>query len=114
MATQKRELESYLHHEAICEAYALNQINIAFGVPFGDFDDVPQIVAQAVQAVNGADPWGNFDEEKRRKKESAAKRYLNNTAISRMTVDRLAVADPQNEIRGWLATISQMMVAGAA
>lgn len=31
-----------------------------------------------------------------------------------MTVDRLAVADPQNEIRGWLATISQMMVAGAA
>lgn len=114
VATQKRELESYLHHEAICEAYALNQINIAFGVPFGDFDDVPQIVAQAVHAVNGADPWGNLDEEKRRKKESAAKRYLNNTAISRMTVDRLAVADPQNEIRGWLATISQMMVAGAA
>jgi energy-coupling factor transporter ATP-binding protein EcfA2 len=112
VVTQKRELESYLHHEAVSEAYAMNRINIVFGAPFSDFDDVPQIVAQAVHAVNGADPWNNLEEEKRRKKESAVKRYLNNTAVSRMTVDRLAVADPQNEIRGWLATISQMMVAG--
>ncbi len=89
----------------------MNQINIAFAAPFGDFDDVPKIVAQAVHAANGADPWDNLDEEKRRKKESAAKRCLNNAAMSRMTLDRLAVTDPQNEIRGWLTTISQMMVA---
>lgn len=110
VATQKRELESYLHHEAISEAYAINQINIAFAAPFSDFDDVPKIVAQAVHEANSADPWADLDEEKRRKKESAVKRCLNNAAISRMNLDRLAATDPQDEIRGWLATISQMMV----
>ena len=111
VATQKRELESYLHHEAISEAYAINQINIAFAAPFSDFDDVPKIVAQAVHEANSADPWADLDEEKRRKKESAVKRCLNNAAISRMNLDRLAATDPQDEIRGWLARISQMMVA---
>lgn len=109
VATQKRELESYIHHEAICEAYAQNQIAINFPGPFADFDDVPSVVAQAVHAVNGDGPWGDIDEEKRRKKESKVKRQLNAAAVRQMTVARLAHTDPNDEIRGWLATISQMM-----
>jgi energy-coupling factor transporter ATP-binding protein EcfA2 len=109
VATQKRELESYLHHEAICEAYAQNQITITFPGPFADFDDVPSMVAQAVHGANGGDPWGSLDDEKRRKKESKAKRLLNSGAVSQMTVARLAQTDPDNEIRGWLATITQMI-----
>ena len=109
VATQKRELESYLHHDAICEAYAQNQITITFPGPFADFDDVPSMVAQAVHGANGGDPWGSLDDEKRRKKESKAKRLLNSGAVSQMTVARLAQTDPDNEIRGWLATITQMI-----
>ena len=109
VTTDKRELESYLHQDAICEAYAQNQIMIALAGPFADFDDVPVIVAEAVHALNGADPWANLDEEKQRKKVSKAKRILNDSAVAQMTVARLAQTDPNNEIRGWLSTIAQMM-----
>ena len=68
------------------------------------------MVAEAVHAANGGDPWAELDEEKRRKKESKAKRQLNGAAVRQMTVERLAQTDPNDEIRGWLTTISQMMV----
>ncbi|WP_299629504.1 ATP-binding protein [uncultured Tateyamaria sp.] len=109
VATQKRELESYLHHEAICEAYAQNQIAITFPGLFADFDDVPSMVAQAVHVASGGAPWATLDDEKRRKKESSAKRQLNGVAVRQMTTARLAQTDPNNEIRGWLATIAEMM-----
>lgn len=112
VATQKRELESYLHHEAISEAYAQNQIALIFDGQFADFDDVPSLVAQAVHAINGGGAWATLDPDKQRKKESAVKRQLNNTAVARMTVDRLAQTDPDDEIRGWLAAIGQMVVTG--
>ena len=111
VATQKRELESYLHHEAICEAYLQNQIAITFPGPFADFDDVPSMVAQAVHVASGGAPWATLDEEKRRKKESSAKRQLNGVAVRQMTTARLAQTDPNNEIRGWLAAITEMMAA---
>ncbi|MEO0915558.1 MAG: ATP-binding protein, partial [Pseudomonadota bacterium] len=47
VATQKRELENYLHHDAIVEAYAQNNVAINFPGQFADFDDVPSMVAQA-------------------------------------------------------------------
>lgn len=109
LATQKRELENYLHHEAICEAYAQNRLAITFPGPFADFDDVPSMVSQAVHEASGGDLWANLDEEKRRKKESRAKRQLNDLAVRKMTVARLAQTDPHDEVRGWLATITQMM-----
>lgn len=114
VATQKRELESYLHHEAICEAYAQNQITITFPGPFADFDDVPAMVAQAVHAASGGAPWATLDDEKRRKKESSAKRQLNGMAVRQMTTARLAQTDPNGEIRGWLAAIAGMMADVAA
>lgn len=114
VATLKRELENYLHHDAISEAYAQNQIAIAFPGLFADFDDVPSLVAQAVHAANGGEPWANLDEEKRRKKESNAKRQLNDAAAAKMTLPRLAQTDPNNEIRGWLASISHMIAAEGA
>ena len=109
VATQKRELESYLHHEAIIEAYAQHNIAITFAGPFTDFDDVPSLVAEAVHAENGGDPWAGIGEEKQKKKESKAKKILNNDAVAKMTVARLAQTDPNNEIRGWLKMISQIM-----
>ena len=109
IATNKRELENYLHHEAIVEAYAAQEIEIDLTDPFAPFDDVPMLTAKAVHAVNGDKPWDELKTDQRRKKESAAKRQINNAAVSRMTVARLAVTDPDDEIRGWLRSIADMM-----
>ena len=80
-----------------------------FSTPFVDFDDVPTKVAEAVHAANGGQPWTGLTEETRKKKESRAKVCLNTTAVSRMTIARLAQTDPQDEIKGWLLKIRQMM-----
>ncbi|MCV0370508.1 ATP-binding protein [Filomicrobium sp.] len=109
VATQKREMENYLHHEAVQEAYQQNGHAINLAQPFGDFDDVPTIVARAVHVANGDEPWDELSEEKRRKKESRAKSQLNNAAVRVMTAERLNTTDPAGEIRNWFVTINQMM-----
>lgn len=111
IATNKRELENYVHHEAIIEAYADQNIGINFAGVFGAFDDVPTLTAQAVHAVNGGKPWAELKPDQQRKKESSAKRQINNGAVSRMTTARLAETDPDDEIRGWFASIAAMMAA---
>lgn len=109
VVTQKREMENYVHHDAICEAYAQNGINIILAGPFADFDDVPLIVAEAVHAAGGGDPWGGLPDERRLQKVRKAKHHLNSAAVGKMTPARLAETDPNNEIRGWLADIRRMM-----
>lgn len=108
VATTKREMENYLHHDAIKEAYADNGALITLAA-FADFDDVPALVAEAVHAVAGGDPWANLSEAKRQEKVKKAKRQLNGAAIQKMTIDRLAQSDPAGEIRGWLEAIARMM-----
>ena len=44
--TVRREMENYLHHEAICEAYQVQNITLNFNVAFGDYDDVPTLVSK--------------------------------------------------------------------
>jgi len=109
VATNKRELENYLHHESIREAYAANGIDIELSA-FGDFEDVPCEVAKVLHAVNGEGSWEDLDDEKRRKKESRAKKTLNDSAAMRMTVARLDETDPDGEIRSWLEKIAELMV----
>ena len=109
VVTQKREMENYLHHVAVTEAYAANGCNITFATPFGDFDDVPAIIAEAVNAANGGDAWGGLSNDKRSEKVKRAKRQLNGLAVSKMTATRLTETDPQNEIRGWLTEIKRMI-----
>lgn len=111
VATAKRELENYLHPHAIIEAYQANGINIALPDAFADFDDVPLLVAQALHAANGQGAWGDLKEGKQKEKMRAVKSTLNNHAVQRMTVDRLAVTDPHGEIRGWLTAIQRKMAA---
>jgi energy-coupling factor transporter ATP-binding protein EcfA2 len=109
VATNKRELENYLHHEAITEFYAANGVAIAFGVPFADFDDVPQCVAEALHLASGGDAWGNLPQEKRSKKIRGAKSSLNNGIVTFMTPDRLNQTDPDNEIRTWFREVARML-----
>ncbi|WP_038132498.1 ATP-binding protein [Thioclava indica] len=109
VATNKRELENYLHHEAINEFYAENGAAVAFGAPFADFDDVPQRVAEAAHLASGGAEWANVAQDKRSKKMRQAKSSLNNGIVAKMTADRLTQTDPDNEIRNWFGEVSRMI-----
>lgn len=109
VTTAKRELENYLHADAVADAYLDVGIRLPLNGLFGAFDDVPTIVAQAVHAATSATPWPANDEGKCRKKVGKAKTHLNTHAVSRMTAARLAASDPQGEVLGWLGQIEQRL-----
>lgn len=105
--TAKRELENYLHPDAIAEG--MNGITITFT----DTCDVPLIVAKSVHESSASTKlWTDIlaDEKELKDKISRAKKRLNREAASRMTTARLAQIDPQNELLGWLRTINAMLV----
>lgn len=100
--TGKREMENYIHHDAVSAALGVN-------LTFGDFDDVPEIVAQAIHVAGGGQiAWNVLDDDKKRKKVSRAKRRLNTEAVAAMTPALLTAIDPQNDVRGWLAEIRRL------
>jgi hypothetical protein len=109
LATTKREMENYLHCEAICEAYQRNGTIINLVGPFADFDDVPLLVAQAVHAASGGEPWDGLTDEKKRHKMKLAKRQLNGPVLDCMTAARLAESDGAGEVRGWLTDIAALI-----
>lgn len=108
VATEKREMENYLHPKAIEEAYDQNGIKIVLKEQFDDFDNVPELVSIAIPNENDGDPPSDNDARKQRKKESDCKKLLNNHAVKKMNVERLLETDPNNEIIGWLNKISKM------
>lgn len=98
--TMKREMENYLHPDAIQEVYG-------FHITLTDTDDVPCIVAKTVhQIANTGTSWDDLDPEKQKKKEGKAKKRLNDEAASKMTYERLVQIDKHNEIEGWLKEIT--------
>jgi len=109
--TSKREMENYIHPRAIEEAYEASGITIALPDSFGSFDDVPMIVAQAVHEVNGEEKWGNIEREKQQRKESRAKKVINDAAARNMTAERLSEVDPDDEIIGWMKVIQTIVMA---
>jgi predicted ATPase len=105
--TAKREMENYLHPDAVREAYQDKGISISLGSLFGDFDDVPTLVAQAVHAATASTPWPMNDADKCAKKVSQAKVLLNAAAAAKMTQARLGQSDPRKEVIGWLTAIAR-------
>ncbi len=101
LCTTKREMENYIHCDAIRDAYAQDGINLNLAT-FGDYDDVPLIVAQAVHSAQSPNPWPAADVEKCKRKVSRAKARLNDGAMRFMTEARLKQTDPAGEILSWL------------
>jgi hypothetical protein len=104
--TTKRELENYLHAEAIAEG--LNGINITFT----DMCDVPLIVAQSVHASSESKKaWADIEADPKElaDKVSRAKKRLNRDAAAKMTCSRLAQIDAAGEVSGWLKKIHAML-----
>ena len=111
VVTSKREMENFIHRDAICDAYQRNGLNIALPGAFADFDDVPVLVAEAVHTAtaNGGAAWNTLHETKQKEKTKRAKRQLNAAAVDCMTPARLTACDPANEVRGWLNDIAQII-----
>jgi putative ATP-dependent endonuclease of the OLD family len=104
--TGKREIENYLHPDAI------RKINPDYKGTVNDFDDIPKLYAESEHKKNpSAKPWPEVlsDQELLKKKESAAKRRLNNEVVDHMTPELLTAIDSKNEIRTWLKEIARIM-----
>lgn len=83
--TIKREIENYIHPNAIKEFYGLDEL------VFGPNDDVPNLVASLTK-------YG----------ENNVKRKLNSHVAHRLTYEQIKEMDTENEIEGkWLSFISQ-------
>lgn len=99
--TSKREMENYLHPDAIAGALGL-------GVEFTAACDVPEIVAAAYhETTRSPRKWDELDKDDKREKISRIKRLLNNEVAARMTIADLRASDPDEEILGWFREITQ-------
>lgn len=97
--TSKRELENYIHSDAIHAEYGFN-------IVVDDWCDVPALVAEQVHiAGGGAGAWALVDDAKKGKKASNAKRRLNAGVMSRMTLQQLQARDAGADIVTWLHAI---------
>ena len=103
--TNKREMENYLHIEAINAVF-----NTSFAEHFQDFEDVPALVAKAQNENEGGTiAWDERDEEWKKKKISRAKRRLNRDVLLCMDKDKFNHTDPHMEIVTWLKKISSYL-----
>jgi hypothetical protein len=110
-STQKKELENYLHKDAIIAAYQNCNININIGNNFSDFDDVPLEVAKLVHSASGSpNPWGSLSPERIKKKESNAKHILNSFATTYMTKTMLDEVDPDGHLLGWFSSMRRLKI----
>ena len=97
--TEKREMENYIHEDAIAEEYG-------FSIESEDWTDVPNEVARNVHEQSGSPvSWEELTDDKISEKESRAKKRLNTIVLDRMTIAQLNEKDDKNEIRDWLEAI---------
>lgn len=94
----KHEIESYLHPDAISDAFGV-QINVPDG-PDENGMAVPALFAQAMHAANPVgDPM----------KDVTAKKKLVTGAFPLMTAVHIAARDPAGEVEGWFRKIGAML-----
>ena len=92
--TNKREIENYIHPDAINEVFNL-------AITFTDTCDVPDILKTAVN-LDTTNPFYQLSS-------SRAKRLMNEFATTKMTVERIAAIDTDNEIDNWLRHIANRL-----
>ena len=102
--TTKKEMENYLHPDAI-KAVAPD-----VDILFGDFDDVPLLVAQAVHEASESEKlWDQVSGKKKDEKMRKAKAWLNTKAAEAMTPAMLDERDPEGDVRGWFSEIGRTL-----
>ena len=104
--TKQREIENYIHPEAIRECYPDYS-----GIGDGS-EDVPELLAKAIHDISESNAtWEvmKADQEKAGRKISNAKRKLCNEIAARMTPDLLSRIDHEGEVRSWLKRIAVVL-----
>lgn len=101
--TSRRELENYLHHDAINEAYVANGTLCELTV-IDVQDDVPNLVAEHTYTLGGGD-WTTLDVIKQKEKSDKKKKLLNTQAVEQMTIARLKENAGFDEIKSWFTQI---------
>lgn len=99
--TAKKECENYLHPDCI-----QNVFGFAAPIPFGDMDDVPELVASTIHNSSSPNPWVGLTQEVKKKKMSNAKKRLNNEVSQQMTWAQIQASDPNGDITRWLEEIN--------
>jgi hypothetical protein len=109
-STAKKEMENYLHREAIIVAYSQYGINLTIPANFGDFDDVPLEVAKLVyQNTATGKIWDELTDETKEAKVSNAKKILNAVAPKFMTRRLLLEIDPDGDLISWFSDIQRLL-----
>lgn len=90
--TRKREIENYLHQDAIAETYGVNMET--------DSDGVPKRFAEIYSRQQGFDGV---------MKDNTSKRYLSKVFDESMNYARLMERDPEGEVKGWFDKIEGML-----
>lgn len=108
--TCKREMENYIHFDAINRVYESHGIHLNLTRNFGDFDDVPEAVAELVHNLSGSPTaWVSLDPDTKGKKASRVKGMLNGEAAKLMTSELLNDIDKSDSVRGWFAQLKRMI-----
>jgi len=100
--TAKRELENYIHYEAIQEAYADECPDLSLS-PFSDFDDIPLLVAKNIHELSQSPhAWEDISPEKQKQKMSKVKKRLNEAGVMLMSYEQYCEVDSSKEIENWM------------
>ena len=105
--TNKLELESYLHPQAIYEAYSKCGTDDVLLQEIADETDVPYEVAKLLNSLNDNN-WDDLDPEKQKELASNKKNFLNTQAVEKMTVERIKERNGYEEMCLWLTEISRL------
>jgi energy-coupling factor transporter ATP-binding protein EcfA2 len=92
--TNKREIENYIHADAIQEVFNVK-------ISFTETCDVPQTLVTAVN-LDKSNPYFELGITR-------AKRDLNEIAVKRMTMSRIGEIDKVNEIDNWFREIAKKL-----
>ena len=102
--TSKKEIENYIH------PLAIQRVRPDIVIKHSDFDDIPALVAQTIHTSSESQySWVELSEDKKEKKISSAKNWLNSEASNAMTPEMLNEIDQSGDVRSWMAVIKKLI-----
>jgi putative ATP-dependent endonuclease of OLD family len=104
VSTTRREMENFIHHEAVNACANAVQLPLAINAPFGHDSDVPAVLVLVLnQLAPASSKWGH----------NRVKAWVAEVVLATMTPEIVAEVDPGRERQAWLEHIYLMLRQGA-
>ncbi|MFZ4286311.1 ATP-binding protein [Variovorax sp. HJSM1_2] len=101
VSTTRREVENFMHHEAVNACANALQLPLTLNAPFGPDSDVPaDLVAVLNPLAPASSKWG----------QNRVKAWLAEVVLASMTPQMVAEVDPDREMKSWLTDIDRMLL----